>query len=311
MKKTLIGNGMSRRQALKHVFYSCVLLLNFSLSSGEFVEENGGYGPVVKEELIADADPPLILNHDHFTLITIPHSGFSIILKALYALSQKEAIWHTRFPSSQYIPLEEGFLHTHFCLSPDLEANYASFPNLKRIVLIRDFRDVVVSMLYYIQDHPWPGMTELQRKHFLRLNPQEQLLYLINFEYDTKTVARTELSPHQVSLVKIAEQALYYARQPGTLTFLYEDFAPIHQGGCLALQKAQLRRLCNFLRLNIDNDTLSQLALELNEHESQEDVLTGKIGLWRDYFTEAHRAAFKKKLGPILIAFGYESDDRW
>src|SRR3990167_8870263 len=125
MKKIMIGRNIV-------IFFTLFSSMVFSSENQIF----DGYTQISEEEPL----PPK--NFTCFALITIPNSGFSILLEALYALTQREAIWHTRFPSSYYIPPEEGFLHTHFCLSPDLESDYASLPKLKQIILIRDFRDV-------------------------------------------------------------------------------------------------------------------------------------------------------------------------
>src|SRR5260221_1115974 len=92
-----------------------------------------------------------------FALITMPKSGSHLLIKALYLLTGSEAIWHTKFPAYQYIPGDEGFLYTHFCLSPELERDYGELQELKKMILIRDLRDVAVSIVHQIKKTPWPG----------------------------------------------------------------------------------------------------------------------------------------------------------
>src|SRR5260370_636951 len=60
-----------------------------------------------------------------FTLLTIPKSGSHLIIKALHLLTGGGPIWHTKFPSLYTIPVNEGFLYTHLCISPLLERDYS------------------------------------------------------------------------------------------------------------------------------------------------------------------------------------------
>ena len=100
-------------------------------------------------------------------LITIPKSGSHLLIKALHLMTGGVSIWHTRFPSFHYVPPVDGFLYTHLCLSPQLERDYSELPHLKKIVNIRDLRDVCVSIIGQIEKTYWPGMTEEERLQFL------------------------------------------------------------------------------------------------------------------------------------------------
>src|SRR5579872_611870 len=124
-----------------------------------------------------------------FTLLTVPKSGSHLIIKALYLMTGGGPIWHTKFPSLYTIPIEEGFLYTHLCISPLLEGDYAQLPELKKIINVRDLRDVCISIIQQIRKGPWPGMTAHQRDAFLELPFDEQLHFVIDFDYDTQEVA--------------------------------------------------------------------------------------------------------------------------
>ncbi len=114
MKRIIIGNKITKIITVVSSYLVPFLVLSLSncLYSIESEEESGGYGPPI---MLSDPSQEVKPTHDYFSLITIPYSGYSIIVEALYALNEKEAVWHTRFPSHQYIPTEKGFLHTHFC----------------------------------------------------------------------------------------------------------------------------------------------------------------------------------------------------
>jgi hypothetical protein len=257
-----------------------------------------------------------------FTLITVPKAGSHMLIKALYFLTNSPPIWHTKFPSYQYIPSHEGFLYTHFCISPELEADYAELPLLRKIILIRDFRDVAVSIVSQIKKSHWPGLPYEERQRFLKMPFDEQLLFVINFEYNVQAIAAIAPNSLQVSLAHVAEQALRFSKQPGVLTCRYEDLIGPNGNRPLATQVAYLKRLQEFLQLDLPDSALTEIAMKLYGDDVnpfghhgfanfQSTFQNGVTGRWKDFFKEEHKIAFKKKLGPILIALGYVENDDW
>jgi len=244
------------------------------------------------------------------------------MIKALHLLTKSEPIWHTKFPSYQYVPGNVGFLYTHLCLAPGLEADYAELPKLKKILLIRDLRDVAISIVRQIKKSAWPGLTYEERQAFLQMSFEEQILFVINFEYDVQAVADKAPNSLQVSLVRVAEQALRYAKDPHILTIRYEDLVGPQGKGSFEAQLEQMHRIRSFLQLDVSDSFLSDVATNIygddinpfgkgNFKNFRSTFQFGLIGSWKDVFTEAHKAAFKAKLGSLLIALGYEEDDLW
>jgi hypothetical protein len=257
-----------------------------------------------------------------FALITIPKSGSHIMIKTLYLMTNSPAIWHTKFPCYQYIPPEDGFLYTHFCLSPELEADYRELPELKKIILIRDLRDVAISMVRHMRKEAWPGLSFEERQEFLKLSFDEQLHFVINYEYDVQAVRKKAPNSLQVSLYKVAEQAEQYSQCSDVLTCRYENLVGPEGGGTFEKQLAELEKIALFINLHTPHLDLIEIAC--NIYGDKEDPFgkgdfanyrstftEGKIGGWKQIFTEAHKEAFKKKLGKSLIALGYEVDDNW
>lgn len=257
-----------------------------------------------------------------FALVTIPKSGSHIMIKTLYFMTNSPAIWHTKFPSYQYIPPEEGFLYTHFCLSPELEADYSELPQLRKIILIRDLRDVAISMVRHIRKAVWPGLSYEERQAFLKLSFDEQLHFVINYEYDVQAVRKKAPNSLQVSLCRVAEQAKRYSQYSDVLTCRYENLVGPEGGGSLEKQLAELEAIALFINLPIPQPNLMEIASKI--YGNKEDPFgqgnfanyrstfdEGKVGGWKQIFTEAHKEAFKKKLGKSLIALGYEADDDW
>ncbi len=257
-----------------------------------------------------------------FALLTVPKSGSHLMIKALHLLTGGVSIWHTRFPSFFYIPPRDGFLYTHLCLSPELEDDYQHLPQLRKIINIRDLRDVAVSIVAQIKKYPWPGMNAEQHKQFLELPFDEQLLFVINYDYDVHEVAATAPNSLQVSLRQVAEQTVRLSRDPRNLVCRYENLVGSMGGGSEEAQLTELERIASFLELEIPSTQLAEIAAQLYGNEFDpfgkggfqnfhSTFKQGKIGLWRELFTEEHKRAFKKKIGNCLIALNYESDDNW
>lgn len=257
-----------------------------------------------------------------FVLITIPKSGSHMMIKTLHFMTQSPAIWHTKFPSYYYIPPEDGFLYTHFCLSPELEADYRDLPDLKKIILIRDLRDVAISMVHHMRKGLWPGLSHEERQEFLKLSFDEQLHFVINYEYDVWAVRKKAPNSLQVSLRIVAEQAERYFLCSDVLTCRYEHLVGPEGGGTLEEQLRELENIAMFINLHPSQLNLIEIAGKIygnNENPfGQGDFAnyhstftTGKIGGWKQIFTETHKEAFKQKLGKSLIALGYEVDDNW
>ncbi len=283
----------------------CVFALVYPLASIFSIDRNPT-GPI----------PP-------FALLTVPKSGSHMVMKALHEMTGAVPIWHTKFPSLYYIPGNEAFLYTHLCISPLLERDYSDLPKMKKIINVRDFRDVCVSIVHQIRRYYWPGMNANQREEFLKLSFDEQLHFVIDFDYDTEAVAAEAPNSLQVSMVKIVEQAIRLSKDPNNLVSKYENLVGVLGGGSDEEQILELERIADFLEIPVSQWTLSEIASNIygdqknpfGKEEGFENFKStfkqGKIGSWKNVFNEGHKEAFKKKLGSALIAFGYEMDDRW
>ena len=266
--------------------------------------------------------PFLLSAQAPFVLITIPKSGSHMAIKALHLMTGTPPIWHTQFPSFWNIPPEKGFLYTHFCLSPQLEQNYRDLKSLKKIIMIRDLRDVAVSMVRQIQKAPWPGMSKEERDAFLQMPFDEQLLFVIGYEYDIYEVAAIAPNSNQVSLTRVAAQAIEYAQDPNNLVMRYENLIGEQGGGNEEDQLNELCAIASFIEIDLDPLQIIDIAKQLygNDHDPfgktslrnyKSTFSKGKTGSWKTCFKEEHIRLFKEKLGDALILLDYEQNYNW
>lgn len=258
-----------------------------------------------------------------FALITMPKSGTHMLIKAVHLMTGGVPIWHQSIPAPPRIPPKEGFLFTHFCLSPQLEEEYAQLPKLKKILLIRDLRDICLSIINHIKKgSPWPGIDDNLKAAFLQASFDEQLLFVINYENDLASVASDDPEALQVSIQKVAEQAVRLAQNPHHLVCHYEKLVGIQGGGSKIAQIQELIRIANYIGFKTSKKNIQAIAIQLYGDEYnpfgqngfknyQSTFQSGKIGAWKTAFKQEHKDAFKAKLGHFLIALGYEEDNNW
>ena len=176
---------------------------------------------------------------------------------------------------------------------------FEAFNQTRVIVMLRDFRDTLVSLAYHRKRYTrtWEGIfstseeTELAET-FIKgaLSGFEKIDDIkIYFEY-------AGLYPGQVKIVR------------------YEDLK-IDTGSVL-------KKVCSFLEVDTDESLINE-CVEINTFERHsggrkagiEDTDTffrkGIVGDWKNHFSPANVETFKRYGGESLILAGYEKDNNW
>ncbi|MBS0648446.1 MAG: sulfotransferase domain-containing protein [Verrucomicrobia bacterium] len=261
-----------------------------------------------------------------FALITIPKSGTHMLMNIFYQMGNAVPHWQPGLKENfddYYLSLWKDknhytYLCTHFCVSPTFE-KLCSNVNLKKIVCIRDLRDVCVSMVHHAKKHGWPGLNTYYQQAwnaFKQLSFDEQLLFVINYEYNPPDIKEE----WQFSLPLVAEQAIRYCNQPNVLVCFYENLVGKEGGGTKEAQLATLASINQFLNFSLSEDRLLEISSQIygiqqvssgKQAAFSKTFRKAKIGSWKEVFKEEHKEAFKKKLGWALIYFGYEKNNNW
>ncbi|HEQ3528848.1 TPA: hypothetical protein VGS93_005389 [Bacillus cereus] len=103
---------------------------------------------------------------------------------------------------------------------------------------------------------------------------------------------------------------IYWIKHPSVLTLSFEEFVISHSS-CLATTK----KIAQFVTEDqLSPDQLNQWALKMIENlhpQTSSTFRKGKIGGWRDEFTDEMKEAFKAAAGNLLISLGYEENFNW
>ena len=171
---------------------------------------------------------------------------------------------------------------------------------IRALFIVRDPRDVAVSLMYHILGQPERRLGE----HFLRAfkNDRERL---------RACILGTEGVPGRtfLGLGRRLELFLPWLRMPGVHTVRFERLVGPRGGGSEEAQQAEIAGIAGHLGLPLAPAQIRQIGSQLFGQGST--FRRGQIGSWREHFQEEHKAALKQVAGQYLIELGYERDLDW
>jgi hypothetical protein len=96
---------------------------------------------------------------------------------------------------------------------------------------------------------------------------------------------------------------------PSVCAVKFEDLVGPAGGGSIECQHATIQRVARHLGTHLSSPIITLIANELFGNTAT--FRQGKIGSWKQYFTQEHKELFKKYAGQLLIDLGYEYDFNW
>jgi sulfotransferase 6B1 len=235
-------------------------------------------------------------------LLTIPKSGTHLITKYFYLLNTSLNVSNFTFEQSH---LSETRLH--------LPKGYLSRPEIKKIILIRDPRDILCSALDHIEKYHGylEGGIDFKRS-WLFLSKEQKLSQLIDDQGSEDFV----WNYHKRLSLKIYEhisRAVAFLGAPNCCLVRYENLVGPQGLGSVAAMRQEITMINDFMGLYLNEEEFAFIMQNLygNAVVGTPTFNQGKIGRWRNEFTLKLKQAFKKRYGQILIDLGYEKDFDW
>lgn len=233
-------------------------------------------------------------------MTSIPKTGTFMLGKLVDGLTGLAGQGSSSTLTAENLDLKpDQYLMSH---APALEANLRLLKdrNFKVIVLLRDPRDVVVSMYHYFG----PKHAErLKMKHDVQ---KDELTMLHITKWYNATNPKIPHGPYMKGDFK---QFMDWKKFPNVYFTSYEALVGSKGGGSDERQRQEIRALANFLEVPLDEEKLSFLAESL--YGGTATFRNGSIGTWKTHFNKYHVAAFKEVAGDLLIELGYEKDLNW
>ncbi|QVL54676.1 MAG: hypothetical protein KFB95_04980 [Simkaniaceae bacterium] len=232
------------------------------------------------------------LSGTEVAIVTVPKSGTHLIKKLLKLVDEKG-----HYPT----------YHTdEFYASKELMECYQ-----KRVLLVRDPRDVCLSWICYIVSGQADGVDDNIRNlpdeakvHFRELGIDRQLEYVIRGHSQQSEVSGVHptliyfpLSPYEV--------AAKHACDSGTFTCRFENLIGPQGGGNSNTQRIEIKKLLTFLDIQISDEMFEKVVGEL--FGGTKTFNKGQVGQWKKGFNRKNKKLFQKKCSHLLTTFGYGS----
>jgi hypothetical protein len=188
------------------------------------------------------------------------------------------------------------------------------YPEARLIYIVRDGRDAIVSHRFqsFIDASQHLSKEDLSIRETFRHNPEpflqgkQSIFTSRGFQKSVEGWVRNVTETEQLG------RELYNEHY---ISLLYEDL--------LNQPFEEMCRLWNFLGADLNSPGLRESIDEEFEHNPDADwqrkkagdliepLKKGKMGSWRDLFTDSNKQVFKKIAGQTLIDWGYEKDLDW
>ena len=245
-----------------------------------------------------------------FIVVTPEKTGTHLLTKLMSRLVNKEVhnCWEHSLPAKEFTTLLDEvessnmFLHMHALPTKEIIQTLKK-KKYKVFFLMRDPRDDMVSLLYYIEKGWSIGPCGLD-KPYGTLSLPEKLQELITGERFGLAMVEAIIL-RRLDWMKEKSQFVYTAH--------FENLVGSEGGGDDKKQLKEIIKISQHLGLNLSTAELKDIAKDLWGAEPGENTTfrKGQLGGWKEEFTSEHKAAFKKRYNKLLIHLKYEKNSNW
>ena len=171
------------------------------------------------------------------------------------------------------------------------------------VLLLRDPRDMVVSHAKFVMASP----THPDHRFYQGLGSDDRRLLATIEGYDRDQATGTAPRP---SIGESMAGYLDWLDQPEIHVTRFEDLVGPRGGGSAETQHREIVRLAAFLQRPLSDDHAAQVGERMYSRASM-TFRKGATGDWEQHFGPAHREAFARVAGDLLVRLGYERDHLW
>lgn len=168
---------------------------------------------------------------------------------------------------------------------------------VKALFLIRDPRDVVISNYKYVNEI---DTTHFSHKYIAGLPDDNARL----------TAVINGIDGAVASVAELWGRFDGWLTAPNTLVIKYEDLIGSQGGGERGVQLAMIEAIASHIGIKLSPGEIEYVAGNVYSTKAS-TFRKGKIGTWKDVFTDEHVELFKAQTGDLLIKLGYESNSDW
>ncbi len=232
---------------------------------------------------------------------TIPKSGTHLVGKLITEISGREWVnCETLHVLDQKEINQLSEKNVYMSHAPCLPYNYSlvNKNKLKTIVLIRDPRDLLISLAFWVKKHPKAFVD----CYFFEIDA------LITYLIRHYNIVRPEI-PKITGLKEVYTSFLAWNTYPDHLITKFEDLVGSQGGGDDKLQEQEIMRIAQFMNKPLSKEEIK--SIHNNLFGGTKTFREGKIGEWKKYFSDEQKQLFKEAAGDLLIQLSYETSMDW
>lgn len=223
-------------------------------------------------------------------ILTIPKAGTALSAKAVSLLTGHKIGGLNHFLFTESFLLENPNIKTSVHLVKNFDPLLDN-KNVKKILIIRDLRDVCISAVYWLRKNDWFSYAIDHTAFYYMNNFDDQLSYMINLDHQ------------EYSIKGFAQRAIRWMNSPDVLTIRFEDLVGENGGGTREAQIEALRTIAKHLEVNVSEEKIANVADNLWGESAT--FRNGKINNWKTNFTEENKILFQEVLGEESRELGY------
>jgi sulfotransferase 6B1 len=169
---------------------------------------------------------------------------------------------------------------------------------MRVVCILRDPRDVAVSQMHYIKQH----RGHFAHKAFMALPSDDERLLV--------SIRGGRLGDRELrSLDDRYRLFLGWEQDEGAVMVKFEDLVGPKGGGTAEAQRRAVERVAAQVGFEMDDRALRRVQEEI--FGVGKTFRKGRIGGWREEFSDEHTRAVKEVAGSLLVDLGYEAGPDW
>lgn len=232
-----------------------------------------------------------------FIVATIPKSGTHLVTKLLTLLTGYER-FAVNCNSNELFELivkdakkNNKFVYCHSEILPVSSFFCKNHPNYIEIIVVRDLRDVLISLLT-------PLKTILQKEMGYQASENEILTYLLNGK---------GINPEYMK-IRI-EEITNYLQKKKVCLLRFENLIDSFAGGSNDVQRWHITHLASVLNIPLTDAGVDYICKNLMGNKEgtpfSPTFNVGKMGRWKTYYSDEQLQIFEEKWGHYQTALGY------
>lgn len=254
---------------------------------------------------------------------SIPKCGTWMLHKLLYKLTGIENLVRVNGGALLEMSALENDNSILLCHAPYVETNVKilkEFPNIKKIFIYRDPRDMVCSMAHFIKEQyqpTWPNHSEhpfdVLLSEIITTGSIWSELYKLHFKDENNYIPLWEEMWSKVKsiddLFRFYIPWIEHKDLKNVYVTTYEKMVGPKSGGTLKRQINEIMNIAKHIEVEITEEKAKVIADDMFGNTFL--FRKGQIGSWKEDFKPKHVEQFKKIAGQLLIDLGYEKDFNW